>query len=139
MLAADELYVLMRAGAIFSGFIEPQVTFPPTYKRFKGAKGECGDYTVASEVVRGFSNIYDDDDEGGPEDGSGGHEGLGLGLGGSHRDSGRSERPRSSVLSVAGMGMGMGVGVGEQERLGSNRIGLGGENRGRGSSASVIR
>lgn len=49
VLSADELYVLMGAGAVFSGFVEPPVTFPPTYKRCKGPRGECGDYTGEEE------------------------------------------------------------------------------------------
>lgn len=52
----DEMIEMMKVGEVFFGFSEVPPRFPPTYKRKKGAAGDCGDYTSFSELVQGYSH-----------------------------------------------------------------------------------
>lgn len=63
VLASDEMLYWMKAGEIFYGFKEIPIRFPPTYKRKKGYSGYCGDYTNYGEVIQGFSNLGDQEEE----------------------------------------------------------------------------
>jgi hypothetical protein len=57
VLRADELRAIMADGDAFADFEEPMPCFPPSYKRRKGLEeGNCGDYTDPLEIVKGFSN-----------------------------------------------------------------------------------
>lgn len=57
VLSADELRMIMEAGDAFYGFFEPLTCFPPSYKRRKNSKGDCGDYTALRKLLQGYSNI----------------------------------------------------------------------------------
>lgn len=63
VFASDEMLHWMKVGKIFYGFKELPIRFPPTYKRKKGISGYCGDYTNYGEVVQGFSNLGDQEEE----------------------------------------------------------------------------
>jgi hypothetical protein len=59
----DEMIEMMKIGEVFFGFSEVPPRFPPTYKRKKGAAGDCGDYTSFSELVQGFSHTGEEPNE----------------------------------------------------------------------------
>jgi hypothetical protein len=59
----DEMIEMMKAGEVFFGFSEVAPRFPPTYKRKKGAAGDCGDYTSFSELVQGYSHTGEEPNE----------------------------------------------------------------------------
>jgi len=67
VLHADELVNLLQEGAVFSGFVEPPPSFPPSYKRKTGSAGDCGDYTDPVVMIGGFCNTgeveMDEDEE----------------------------------------------------------------------------
>lgn len=69
VLRADELRRLITEGEVFHNFVEPLPTFPPSYKRNKGAAGNCGDYTDPVDMINGFCQsgeveLVDDDGHG---------------------------------------------------------------------------
>ena len=59
----DELRQLLELTDFLHGFVEPLPCFPPSYKRKKGADGDCGDYTDPKIIKEGFSNIGDLDED----------------------------------------------------------------------------
>ena len=61
VLACDEMMEMMSLGEVFYGFKEVPPRFPPTYKRKKGAAGDCGDYSSVSDLIAGYSNTGEED------------------------------------------------------------------------------
>lgn len=62
VLCSDELRMIIEDGDAFAGFDEPLPCFPPSYKRRKGSKGSCGDYTELKSLVSGYSNLGKEND-----------------------------------------------------------------------------
>lgn len=56
VLQADELRACLADGVVFHNFQESLPAFPPSYKRKKGAAGDCGDYTDPVDMLNAFSN-----------------------------------------------------------------------------------
>lgn len=63
ILQYDEMIKVMASGEVFFGFKEVPPRFPPTYKRKKGAAGDCGDYTSFSDLVQGYSHTGEETNE----------------------------------------------------------------------------
>jgi endonuclease/exonuclease/phosphatase family metal-dependent hydrolase len=64
VLQTDELRYIMKYKGVFTGFEEPLPAFPPSYKRKKGqTEADCGDYTDALDILRGFTNTGEVDVE----------------------------------------------------------------------------
>jgi hypothetical protein len=64
VLACDEMIEMMNLGEVFFGFKEVPPRFPPTYKRKKGAAGDCGDYSTVADLISGYSHTGEEGKEG---------------------------------------------------------------------------
>lgn len=63
VLRLDELRSIMIDGDAFCNFGEPMPCFPPSYKRKIGAEADCGDYTDPFQVIRGYTNTGEIEEE----------------------------------------------------------------------------
>eukprot|EP00753_Platysulcus_tardus_P014735 PLAT4440.3.p1 GENE.PLAT4440.3~~PLAT4440.3.p1 ORF type:complete len:881 (+),score=463.26 PLAT4440.3:15-2657(+) len=61
LLEADELMEMLDSGTVLHGFTEPQIDFPPTYRRVKGTLGDCGDYTKAGRLLSAYTLFVEKD------------------------------------------------------------------------------
>ncbi|TFJ88509.1 hypothetical protein NSK_000083 [Nannochloropsis salina CCMP1776] len=57
LLRDDEMRQGMEKGAIFYGFQEGKIRFPPSYRRIKGPHGECGDYCDVEILKTAYSTV----------------------------------------------------------------------------------
>lgn len=59
LLIHDELSRARKAGLVFYGYVEGNITFPPTFRRSRGSLGNCGNYTDRLLLTKSFSTNLD--------------------------------------------------------------------------------
>lgn len=87
LLGREQLRAVLGAGAVFPGFVEPPITFPPSYRRKKGSVPllvrSRGDLQSLDALRAGFSTIVRKDKDKEKDSGGGGAAAAAPGSAGS--------------------------------------------------------